>query len=142
MGQDAKQSGTLQPGTTFSLTKTVTMAESAGQVGSGNLDVFGTPSVVAFVEETAWKSVAAQLADGQSTVGTHVDISHTAPTPIGMQVTCKTKLVAVDRRKLSFEFTVRDEVDQIAHGTHERFIIDTEKFLKNAVGKGKQRLVF
>ena len=108
---------------------------TARRFGSGELDVYATPAMIALAEETALKSVADRLEPGQGTVGTRVDIAHLAATPLGMKVRCETELIEIDRRKLTFAVRVSDEVEKIAEGTHERFVIDNEKFLKKAAGK-------
>lgn len=110
----------------------VTDANTAVKMGSGNLRVFATPAMIALIEETAWKSVAPFLEDGQGTVGISLDIKHTAPTPVGMTVKCETVLTGIDGRKLTFETNVYDEKGQIGNGTHERFIINAEKFQTKA----------
>ncbi|MBO7404917.1 MAG: thioesterase family protein [Clostridia bacterium] len=114
----------------------VTEALTARVFGSGELDVFATPAMIALAEKTALKSVADRLEPGQGTVGTRVDIAHLAATPLGMKVRCETELIEVDRRRLTFSVRVYDGVEKIAEGTHERFIIDNEKFLKKACSKG------
>ena len=114
---------------------TVTDSLTARRFGSGELDVYATPAMIALAEETALKSVADRLEPGQGTVGTRVDIAHLAATPLGMKVRCETELIEIDRRKLTFAVRVSDEVEKIAEGTHERFVIDNEKFLKKAAGK-------
>ncbi len=106
----------------------VTEDKSAKTVGSGTLDVFATPAMIALMEKTAWKSVAADLEEGCGTVGIHLDVSHDAPTPLGMEVTCESELVAMDGRKLTFQLRAYDEKGDIGKGTHERFIINDEKF--------------
>ena len=114
---------------------TVTPELTAEALGSGLLPVFATPAVVALAEETAWKSVAPELDEGQGTVGTRMELSHIAATPVGMAVRCETELVEIDRRKLVFAIEVFDEKEKIAGGRHERFIIDNAKFLSKAQGK-------
>ena len=84
------------------------------------------------IEKAAWKSVADELEEGQGTVGTKLDISHEAATPVGMTVTAETVLKEVDGRRLVFEVEVHDEVGVIGRGTHERFIIRNEKFFNKA----------
>lgn len=101
---------------------------SARTMGSGTLDVFATPAMTALMEQTAWKSVAPYLEEGQGTVGIHLDISHDAPTPLGMTVTCESELVEIDGRRLVFEVTARDESGTIGKGRHERFLIKEAAF--------------
>ena len=107
----------------------------AKNVGSGALDVFATPAMIALIEETAWKSVAPALDFGTTTVGISLSIEHTAPTPLGMIVTCDTELVAVDGKKLTFNAVVSDEKGEIGRGTHERFIVEAESFQAKADSK-------
>ena len=108
---------------------------TARKFGSGGLNVFATPAMIALAEKTALESIAKFLDEGQSTVGTKIDISHIAATPVGMKVYCKTELIEIDRRRLVFSVNVFDEVEKIAEGTHERFIVDNEKFMTKAGGK-------
>lgn len=105
---------------------------SARTMGSGTLDVFATPAMTALMEQTAWKSVAPYLEEGQGTVGIHLDISHDAPTPLGMTVTCESELVEIDGRRLVFEVTARDESGTIGKGRHERFLIKEAAFQTKA----------
>ncbi len=116
-------------------TVTVTKENSAKEMGSGTLDVFATPAMIALMEKTAWSSVAPFLEEGQGTVGIKLEISHDAPTPVGMTVTCESELIKIDGRRLVFSVTANDGKDIIGKGTHERFIIDEEKFQKKAFTK-------
>ena len=125
----------LTTGIRGKLERTVTPELTAEALGSGLLPVFATPAVVALAEETAWKSVAPELEEGQGTVGTRMELSHIAATPVGMAVRCETELIEIDRRKLVFAIEVFDEKEKIAEGRHERFIIDNAKFLGKAQGK-------
>ena len=125
----------LTTGIRGKLERTVTPELTAEALGSGLLPVFATPAVIALAEETAWKSVAGELEEGQGTVGTRMELSHIAATPVGMAVRCETELVEIDRRKLVFTIEVSDEKEKIAEGRHERFIIDSAKFLAKAQGK-------
>jgi predicted thioesterase len=104
-------------------------------MGSGELMVLATPCMIAMTEEAAWKSISAELEEGQGSVGTLMDVKHTAPTPMGMKVTCETVLKEVDRRRLVFEVKAYDETGIIGEGIHERFLIDNEKFQAKAEGK-------
>ncbi|MBQ8179484.1 MAG: thioesterase family protein [Candidatus Methanomethylophilaceae archaeon] len=113
----------------------VTDDNTAETVGSGTLRVFATPAMIALIEATASLSVAPYLEEGTSTVGTHLDVAHSAATPVGMEVTCETELVEVDRRRLVFSVTVRDSVGEVGSGTHERFIVDDARFMSKAESK-------
>ncbi|MBQ3662482.1 MAG: thioesterase [Firmicutes bacterium] len=125
----------LSVGIKGNLERTVTQELTAEALGSGLLPVFATPAAVALAEETAWKSVAGELEEGQGTVGTLMELAHIAATPLGMKVRCETELVEVDRRKLVFTVKIYDEKEKVADGRHERFIIDNAKFLSKAEGK-------
>lgn len=113
----------------------VTEDNTAAAVGSGTLRVFATPMMIALIEATASNSVSDALDEGQSTVGTRLDVAHSAATPVGMEVTCETELVEVDRRRLVFRAVVRDAAGEIGSGTHERFIVDDAKFMSKAESK-------
>lgn len=113
----------------------VTNANTAKAAGSGTLDVFATPCMVALMEEAALHSVAPYLAEGEGTVGTKLCVSHDAATPLGMNVRAESELVEIDRRRLVFNVSAYDECGLIGKGTHERFIINGEKFLAKANAK-------
>lgn len=107
----------------------------AGNLGSGDLDVFATPSMVANMEGAAAKCVAPFLEEGQSTVGTRVEINHNAATPMGMKVTCYAQLTAVEGKILQFKVWAEDECGPIGDGLHTRAIIFREKFLQRTNSK-------
>lgn len=113
--------------------------QTAEYISSGLLPVFATPCMIQFMEETARLSVEPYLAEGQSTVGTLVNIKHLASTFVGSKVTCETQLIEVDRRKLVFSVKVYDETELVGEGIHERFIIDNQKFIDKLEAK-KQSL--
>ena len=122
----------LQTGIKNQIELTVTKDKCAGALGSGELDVFATPAMIALIEETAWKSVVPYLQPGEGTVGTALNVRHLAATPIGLTVRCETELSLVDRRRLVFEVRVYDPFGLVGEGTHERFVIQYEKFMKKA----------
>lgn len=125
----------MQTGITGKQTIIVTEDKTAAAMGSGMLPVFATPAMIAFMENTASSSVAGELEDGQGTVGTLIKVKHMAATVVGMEVTCETKLVEVDRKRLVFEVRTYDAAGMIGEGVHERFIIDNEKFMAKAEAK-------
>ncbi len=110
----------------------VVYENTATAVGSGILQVFGTPCMLALMEKTACESIESELEEGWGSVGTEVNIRHLAATPIGMTVRCETELVEVDGRRLVFKVWAYDEVGLIGDGTHERFIVNNEKFQSKA----------
>ncbi|MDR1846818.1 MAG: thioesterase family protein [Bacteroidales bacterium] len=97
--------------------------------GSGLLPVFATPAMIALMEETAHQSIAKHLPSGFTSVGTKVSINHIKATPLGIKVICHSKLVKVDGRRLCFEVKACDEAGLIGNGTHERFIVEAERFM-------------
>ena len=120
----------LEPGIKNAIELTVTKDKCAGALGSGDLDVFATPAMIALMEETAWRSLVPYLEPGESTVGTALDVRHLAATPVGLKVRCETELTQVDRRRLVFSVKVYDPFGLVGEGTHERFVIQYEKFMK------------
>lgn len=125
----------LVPGIEGQIERVVTEADTAEVLKSGTLQVFATPAMIALIEETAWKSVAEELEEGCATVGTSLNINHVSATPVGMKVTCQTELTEVDGRRLVFAVVVSDEEGRVGEGTHERFIIQSEKFQMKADAK-------
>ena len=114
----------------------VTQENTAQAVGSGLVPVFATPYMVALMEGAAVDAVQDALAPDEGTVGTRLDVTHDAATPIGMKVWAEAELTAVEGRKLTFTVTAYDEKEKIGGGTHERFIIKPEKFLAKVQAKG------
>jgi len=125
----------LKQGIKGRLEQVVTPEMSAARIGSGLVEVFATPMMVALVERTCNESVLPYLSKGQGTVGTLINVSHIAATPIGMRVWCESELMEVDRRRLVFNVKAYDECGLIGEGIHERFVIDTERFQQKALSK-------
>lgn len=113
----------------------VSYENTAAKAGSGDQLVFATPWMIGLMEEAAQTSVLPYLEEGQATVGTHLDVSHDAATPIGMKVWAESELIAVEGRKLVFNVSAYDECGLIGKGTHERFIINKEKFMARVEAK-------
>ena len=113
----------------------VTQSNTATAACSGALPVFGTPFLCALMEEAAWKSIAPHLEAGQSTVGTRLDISHDSATPVGMKVWAESEVTQVDGRRIELKVAAYDEKGPIGQGTHQRFIVQDEKFLARAAAK-------
>ena len=107
----------------------------AKSCGSGEVAVYGTPFMLALMEQTANKAVKSELNSHQTTVGISVDISHLAPTPVGMEVKAEAELIAIDGKKLSFKITAYDEKEKIGEGKHQRYIIDKNNFVEKAKQK-------
>lgn len=128
-------SAKLQPGVTGQATVEVTDSNTAVAYGSGGVKVFATPAMIGLMENAALKSVDPLLDAGFTTVGTKVDVLHTAATPVGMTVTAKTELLEVDGKRLVFKVEAYDDKELVGKGTHERFIVPEEKFLARAAAK-------
>lgn len=107
----------------------VTENDTASKLGSGDLDVFSTPSMIALMENTSKNVVEKFLPEGFSTVGIQVSVKHLKATPLGMKVRCEAFLDAVDGKKLTFKVEAWDEKGKIGEGTHDRFIINVESFM-------------
>ena len=122
----------LKPGILGQARTMVTGKNTAKEYGSGSIDVFGTPAMVALMEEEAINAVDKLLPTGYATVGTRLDISHIAVTPMGMNVTASAKLTSIDGRKLAFEVEAFDEKGKIGSDTHNRYIIELVAFLERA----------
>ena len=124
-------------GTKCQLEQTVTEELTAAAVGSGALPVFGTPFMAAMMENAAMTCLQNFLEEGQGSVGTHLEISHDAPTPIGMNVWAEAEITAVSENGKMVDFTVKawDETGPIGSGTHTRAIIKNDKFLAKCNAK-------
>lgn len=112
---------------------------TAAAMGSGTLKVFATPSMIALMEKTAWKSVESYLEEGEGSVGTALDVKHVSATPIGMTVRCESELIETDGRRLVFKVSAYDDVGLIGEGTHQRFIVKGDKFQAKADSKAEKR---
>lgn len=113
----------------------VTPETTAANLGSGALEVFATPAMIALIEKAAWQSVQPMLEEGCGTVGTALRVRHLSATPVGMEVVAKTELREIDGRRLVFKVEVYDAKGIVGDGEHERFIVKNDSFLKKAKGK-------
>ncbi len=109
--------------------------DTAQVVGSGDLLVYATPCMVALMEGAACESIAPFLGEGESSVGTRMDVAHTSATPVGMEVRAESVVTAVDGRKVTFEILAFDEVGEIGRATHERVVIKADRFLEKTYDK-------
>ena len=120
----------VRPGLTGSTEIMVGTRDTAPHVGSGKIKVLATPVLVMLLEEAALVAVEGLLPPGHQTVGTRLDVSHTAATPVGMRVTAHAEVITVDGRKLTFRVWADDEIERIGEGIHERIIVNVERFDK------------
>jgi predicted thioesterase len=123
-------SNLITPGLSFSQSRKITREDTAARWGSGFLEVFATPAMVAFMEHTSLSVVQKYLDRGFGTVGTNICISHYRAIPVGKSVECTATLTRIEGNSLFFDVLVSDEDGKIGEGTHTRFIIDEERFMK------------
>jgi len=128
----------MTPGLVGECTATVDATNVASAVGSGGIDVFSTPAMVALMENAAIRAVAAVLPPDQTTVGTHLDIRHLAATPVGLEIRARAELREVDGRKLTFTVEAFDSYEKIGEGTHERMVVDPSRLIARAEAKRPQ----
>ena len=125
----------LHPGLVGEAHAVVGTSELASAIGSGRLDVYGTPAMLGLIELAAVNAVDHLLPEGSTTVGTRLDVRHLAPSPLGIAVRARAELTAVDGRKLTFLVEAFDTVDKIGEGTHERAVVDAGRLLARANAK-------
>jgi predicted thioesterase len=119
----------LKKGITYTAKQVVERKDTAAEYGSGLVEVFATPAMIALMENAALKTVLPFLGDDYNTVGFEISIRHLKPTPVGMQVECTATLIKVDGKKLVFKVVATDEKGKIGEGTHTRYIINSKTFM-------------
>lgn len=125
---------TLSIGLEYNFQIQSTDKDSAISMGSGSVNVFATPSMIANMEKAALLCVENLLPDSQTTVGTRLEINHFKATAIGQEISFKAILISIEGKKLEFEVTASDEQAEIGSGKHTRYIIDKEKFMNQLKG--------
>ena len=119
----------MEVGLKYESTVVVSPSNTAATMGSGDMDVFATPAMVALMENAAMLAVAAHLPEGSATVGTQMNTSHIKASPLGATITASAELTEVEGRKLTFVVKAWDEKGTIGEGVHTRFVVDRERFL-------------
>ena len=114
---------------------TVTEKDTAESWGSGTLPVLATPRMILLIEQTACDALKGKLPEGDTSVGTLVDIAHVSASPVGSEVVCRTEVVEVDRARIRFRVTVTDAFGDVGTGFHERFVVHSDKFMGRANAK-------
>ena len=127
----------IKEGLTHTSKVKVTLENCASAVGSGGLDVFATPSMVALMENAAMNAVAPFLPESSTTVGAEIDTTHIKPSALGAEIEATATLTAVEGRKLVFDVEARDTSGTIGKGTHVRFIVDIERFMAKVKAEPK-----
>ena len=122
-------------GKSASVSMTVDETNTAAAVKSGVLPVFATPSMTALMEQVSCECLSDCLESGQTSVGTAISVEHTAASPRGAKITATAEITEVTGRKIGFAVTARDNTGEIGHGTHSRFIVETDRFMKKAEGR-------
>ena len=125
----------LRPGLVGEARVTVDRSELASTLRSGHLDVYGTPAMIALMENAAITAVDHLLPSGSVTVGSLLEVRHLAPTPPGVEVRAAAELLEVDGRRLTFRVEAFDPVDKIGEGRHERFVVDRDRLVARARAK-------
>ena len=127
-GEEFRQVDKIEPGLTGHAEMVVGTNDTAPRVGSGRVAVLATPTMINLIEEAALAAVEHLLPEGKQSLGTHMDISHVAATPVGMKVKAVAELIEVNGRKLLFAVCAHDEMDLIGEGRHERVIVTAASF--------------
>lgn len=125
----------LKVGMKFTREVEVVHELTADAVHSGGLPVFATPMMIGLMENASWSLAEECMEEGYSTVGTLVNVKHVSATPVGATVRAETELTEIDGRRLVFKVAAYDDKGLIGEGTHERFIINTEKFMNKTLTK-------
>ena len=113
----------------------VERADTAKEVGSGDLLVYATPCMVALMEGAACEAIADALKETETTVGTMLNIEHTSATPVGLEVRAEAVVINVEGKVITFEVAAYDEIGEIGRGLHKRVIVNSQKFLDKAYMK-------
>lgn len=121
----------LQPGISYTATQVVEFKDTASNYGSGLVEVFATPAMIALMEKASMNAVLPYLGKDFNTVGFEVNVRHLKPTPVGMEVKSIATLKEIEGKKLIFQIVAFDEDGKIGEGTHIRYIIDSKKFMSN-----------
>lgn len=125
----------LQIGQVGTARTVVNRADLAVVIGSGGVEVYGTPAMIALLEMAAVNAVDHLLPDGTVSVGTHLDVRHLAPTPQGVEVHAKAELTEVSGRRLTFRVEAFDPTEKIGEGTHQRVAVEASKLVGRATAK-------
>jgi predicted thioesterase len=127
----------IKAGLTGEAEMMVGTSDTAPRIGSGRIAVLATPKMVSLMEEAALAAIEHLLPEGKQSLGTHLDITHIAATPVGMTVKAEAELIEVNGRKLLFSVRARDEMDLIGEGRHERVVVTAATFQSRINEKGK-----
>ena len=125
----------LEIGLKNEVSEVVTKEKTAIYLGSGELEVYGTPAMIALMEKASYTCVLNYLEDGFGSVGTSMNVKHLSSTPVGMEVKARCELIEIEGRKLVFKVEAYDKVGKIGEGVHERFVVENLKFQEKTNNK-------
>lgn len=125
----------IQPAMTREDSFTITMDNSAIHIGSGSSRVLATPWMIAFMERVSHRLLTCCLPEGYSSVGTHIDVHHLAPTPVGATIRVKVEVLSLSGDRIYFSVEAWDDLEKIGEGKHERVVIDEARFLRRVEKK-------
>ncbi|GAC1420808.1 MAG: thioesterase family protein [Candidatus Velthaea sp.] len=125
----------LDVGRTYQSQSRVEEWMTAEKAGNKGVDVLSTPMLLQLVEDAAMQCIAPTLEPGQISLGTHVDLAHLAPSPVGLIIRTEVEVLKFDGRRIEFAFSSFDEREKVAEGTHERYITERSKFLERLEDK-------
>ncbi len=125
----------IQPGLTGESRTTVVEALTAKEMGSGSLAVFATPALVALMEAAAVAAIDPFLLPGYSSVGIELSVKHLSATPVGEEVRAQAEVIDVQGKRIIFEVRAWDNAEMIGEGTHARYLIEVEKFMRRVRGE-------
>ncbi|HCY00575.1 MAG TPA: dihydrolipoamide acyltransferase [Bacteroidales bacterium] len=120
----------MKIGDSFISTQEVTNSVTASSLGSGNLSVFATPSMIALMENASMMAVKESLLEGTTTVGSAINVKHTRPTPLNTMVSAQATLTTIEGKKLTFAIRAWDDKGDIGAGEHVRYVVDTKTFME------------
>ena len=122
----------LEIGQTYWFESCVTEKDTARVIGSGDLEVLATPRLITLMEHAAYTLLEADLEEGQTSVGTNINVSHTAASPVGTLIEIEAKITSVRGRTINFTVSASDAGGKIGKGEHTRIIVDVKKFMEKA----------
>ena len=125
----------IKVGMTAQVETIVEKEDTAQLVGSGDLLVFATPCMVALMEGAACEAIAEGLGEGETSVGTELNIQHVSATPVGLEVYAKAEVTAVEGKVITFQVEAFDEAGAIGKGTHKRVVVNSQRFLEKTYTK-------
>mgnify|MGYP003700581165 CR=1 FL=1 len=128
----------IEPGLTGHAEMMVGTSDTAPRIGSGHIAVLATPKMISLIEEAALAAIEHLLPDGKQSLGTHLDVTHLAATPVGMTVKAEAEVIAVEGRKVTFAVRAHDEMDLIGEGRHERVVVTAASFQARINEKGQK----